>query len=69
MLISGEGTNLQALLDAPDIDVACVVSTRAGAAGLDRARRAGVPALASADEDATVAFLAEKGAEPVVLAG
>ena len=59
MLISGEGTNLQALIDAPDIDVAGVVSSRAGAPGLDRARRAGVPALASADEDEMVAFLDE----------
>jgi phosphoribosylglycinamide formyltransferase-1 len=69
VLISGEGTNLQALLDAPDIDVACVVSSRAGAPGLDRARGAGVPALQSSDEDETVAFLDEHGVGLVVLAG
>jgi len=69
VLISGEGTNLQALLDAPDIDVACVVSSRAGAPGLDRALRAGVPALASSEEAETIAFLDEHGAGLLVLAG
>jgi phosphoribosylglycinamide formyltransferase 1 len=42
VLISGEGTNLQALLDDPDIDVAAVASSRAGARGLARAQDAGV---------------------------
>jgi phosphoribosylglycinamide formyltransferase-1 len=69
VLISGEGTNLQALIDAPDIDVACVVSSRAGAPGLDRAHRAGVPALHCSAEDEAVAFLDEHGAGLVVLAG
>jgi phosphoribosylglycinamide formyltransferase 1 len=69
VLISGEGTNLQALLDAPDIDVGCVVSSRAGAPGLDRARRAGVPALAAADEEETAMFLDEHDVDLVVLAG
>ena len=39
VLISGSGTNLQALIDAPDIEVACVVSSRADAGGLARAER------------------------------
>ncbi len=69
MLISGTGTNLQALIDAPDIDVCCVVSSRPGAAGLDRAELAGIPATATADEDETAAFLAAHGTELVVLAG
>ncbi|HEY5164673.1 MAG TPA: phosphoribosylglycinamide formyltransferase [Acidimicrobiia bacterium] len=69
MLISGVGTNLQTLIDAPDIDVACVVSSRADAPGLDRARRAGIPALASADEDETSAFLDQNRVGLVVLAG
>jgi phosphoribosylglycinamide formyltransferase 1 len=51
VLISGQGRNLQAILDAAaagtlPADVAGVVSNRAEAAGLERARRAGVPALA-----------------------
>ena len=45
MLISGTGTNLQALLDRADgrgIEVVAVAANRLDAAGLDRARRAGV---------------------------
>ena len=41
VLVSGEGTNLQALLDA-GLPVACVASNKAGAPALERARRAGV---------------------------
>jgi len=69
VLISGRGTNLQALIDAPDIDVGCVVSSRADTAGLERAAAAGLPSLATADEDETTAFLTEHGTELVVLAG
>ncbi len=69
MLISGEGTNLQALIDAPDIDVACVVSSRTEAPGLDRARRAGIPARAAGGEEETLAFLAGHRVDLVVLAG
>jgi phosphoribosylglycinamide formyltransferase-1 len=69
VLISGTGTNLQALIDAPDIDVCCVVSSRAGATGLERAARAGIAATATADEDETAAFLDAHGAELIVLAG
>ena len=51
--VSGGGSNLQALLDrlqgeAP-ARVALVLSNRADAGGLDRARRAGVPAEVLAD--------------------
>jgi phosphoribosylglycinamide formyltransferase 1 len=47
VLISGRGTNLQALIDAThdgrlDAAIAVVISNRADAAGLDRARRAGI---------------------------
>jgi phosphoribosylglycinamide formyltransferase-1 len=46
VLISGEGSNLQAILDTVhgrgDVEVACVASSRAGVRGLERARRAGV---------------------------
>lgn len=50
VLISGSGTNLQALLDAaraPDYPAAVrlVISNRPDAFGLERARRAGVPAV------------------------
>ena len=51
VLISGGGTNLQAILDACasghlPADVSAVVSNKADAYGLERARLAGVPALA-----------------------
>jgi phosphoribosylglycinamide formyltransferase 1 len=45
VLISGEGSNLQALLDTVHgeaVEVAGVASSRAGARGLERARAAGV---------------------------
>jgi phosphoribosylglycinamide formyltransferase-1 len=51
VLISGSGTNLQAILDACQdgtlrAQVAAVVSNKSDAFGLERARRAGVPAVA-----------------------
>jgi phosphoribosylglycinamide formyltransferase 1 len=50
VLISGRGSNLQALIDAIaegrlDATIAAVISNRADAQGLDRARAAGVDAL------------------------
>jgi formyltetrahydrofolate-dependent phosphoribosylglycinamide formyltransferase len=48
VLISGRGSNMQALLDARQdaYEIALVISNRPGAAGLERARAAGVEALA-----------------------
>jgi phosphoribosylglycinamide formyltransferase 1 len=50
VLISGRGTNLQALIEAVadgrlDATIAVVISNRADAAGLDRARGAGIETL------------------------
>ena len=50
VLISGRGSNLQALIDATsdgrlDATIAVVISNRADATGLERARRAGIEAL------------------------
>lgn len=50
VLISGSGSNLQAILDAAasgalPAEVAVVISDKADAYGLERARRAGVPAV------------------------
>ncbi len=49
-LISGRGTNLQALIDAADdplypAEIAVVISNRPGAKGLERAEAAGIPAI------------------------
>jgi phosphoribosylglycinamide formyltransferase-1 len=62
VLISGEGTNLQALIDAVAArritgELALVVSNRAAAGGLERARRAGIP---------TECLPAQRGAERAV---
>ncbi len=50
VLISGRGSNLQAIIDAVaggrlDARIAVVISNRAEAAGLERARRAGIETL------------------------
>jgi phosphoribosylglycinamide formyltransferase-1 len=50
ILISGEGSNLQAIIDAIsrgtlDARIDIVISNKASARGLDRARRAGIPAV------------------------
>src|SRR3954467_11659813 len=83
VLISGRGSNLQALIDAIadgrlDATIAVVVSNRAGAQGLERARTAGVPAVAlphtdhptrDAFETALVAELRARDVAVVCLAG
>ena len=83
VLVSGSGSNLQALLDdcakadAP-AEVACVVSNVPTAFALERARKAGVPAVALDHkvfgsrvdfERALVEELKKAGAEWVCLAG
>jgi phosphoribosylglycinamide formyltransferase 1 len=83
VLVSGSGSNLQAILDAIaggqlDAEVAVVVSNRADALALDRARRAGVAAEVilhggfpsrEAFDEALVRALSLHGVEWVVLAG
>lgn len=69
VLISGTGTNLQALIDDGGIEIACVVSNVADAPGLARAAAAGIPLLAGAGERETADFLEHHGAGLVVLAG
>jgi phosphoribosylglycinamide formyltransferase-1 len=83
VLISGRGSNLEALLEAArrpgyPARVAVVISNEPAAAGLERAREAGVPALVldhrqfrgrEAHERAIVERLREHGVEWVCLAG
>jgi phosphoribosylglycinamide formyltransferase-1 len=82
VLISGEGSNLQALLDTvhgqDGVEVVAVASSRAEARGLERAEGAGVETavFALADQpdralrdQALGDWLEEHGAELVVLAG
>ena len=77
VLVSGEGTNLQALLDA-GLPIGAVASNRKDAYALQRAREAGVPAATfsmdcHADREARdlvmATWLEEHGVELVVLAG
>jgi phosphoribosylglycinamide formyltransferase 1 len=81
VLISGEGSNLQALIDdlaEAEIEIVGVVSSREGARGLQRADEAGIPTavFSLADEpdrakrdEALAAWLEERHVELVVLAG
>ena len=83
VLISGRGSNLQAIIDAIgdgrlDAEIAVVVSNRADATGLERARNAGIEAICldhrgfagRADYDrAVVAELRARDVELVCLAG
>jgi len=74
VLVSGGGTNLQALLDAlhdsPIARVARVISNRPDAGALERARRAGVPTAVLRDaNDPAELQSALAGAQLVVLAG
>ncbi|MDX6731162.1 MAG: phosphoribosylglycinamide formyltransferase 1 [Baekduia sp.] len=82
VLVSGEGSNLQAILDHANgrdgVEVVAVGSNRAGARGLDRARAAGVEtgvfeagAYASRPErdEALADWLDGHGVELLVLAG
>ena len=74
VFVSGGGTNLQALLDAlrdsPVARIDRVVSNRADAAALARARRATVPTIVLANPDDPAEIVAAVGdARLVVLAG
>lgn len=84
VLVSGGGTNLQAILDAQSRGeiangrVCAVISSKEGAYALERAKQAGVPGYvmsrkdyedSEAYSDALIAFLREQKADLVVLAG
>ena len=78
VLVSGGGTNLQALLDAqaagriPHGEIALVVSNRADAYALERAKKANVPAVALPGKDfepRLEAALQSAGIEMMILAG
>lgn len=83
VLISGRGSNLQALIDAVadgrlDAAIRVVISNRPGAAGLDRARAAGIETLVlehraypsrEAYDAALAGALRERGVRLVCLAG
>ena len=84
VLVSGGGTNLQAIIDAvqagkiTDVQICLVLSNNKNAYALERAKNAGIPALALSPKDfetrerfekALLTAVQESGAELVVLAG
>jgi phosphoribosylglycinamide formyltransferase-1 len=81
VLVSGAGTNLQALLDTVhghEAEIVAVAANVADAPALERAREQGVPTKVfprgdhpdrAARDTAMAAWLAERGARLVVLAG
>lgn len=84
VLVSGGGTNLQALIDAagrgeiPHGEIVLVVSNRRGAYALERAREAGIESAvvsrayyadAQAQEEALIALLEDRDIDLIVLAG
>ena len=83
VLVSGGGTNLQALIDAQGTvlgsgKIALVVSNNAGAYALERAKKAGIPTATLlkkecgsqlAFEEKLKAILTENGIDLIILAG
>lgn len=84
VLVSGGGTNLQAILDAaaagtlPHTEISLVLSSRAGVFALERAEKAGVPTAVVARkgfaspkeyDEALLACLKEHEIDVIVLAG
>ena len=84
VLVSGVGTNLQALIDAQESGALCsgrialVVSNASGAYALERAKKAGIPGVTllkkqlggqTAFEEALQKTLEEYGIDVIVLAG
>ena len=78
VLLSGSGTNLQAIIDAIaedglPVQIVHVLSSRPDAYGIERARAAGIPVTVYEDREAAdrriAAVMAEAGAEYLVMAG
>jgi phosphoribosylglycinamide formyltransferase-1 len=77
VLVSGSGTNLQALIDS-GLPIACVVSNKPGVRGLERAEKAGIETAVfelgdypdrPARDTAMAGWLLDEGAQWAVLAG
>ena len=76
MLVSGGGTNLQALIDAekrgelPDGEIVLVVGSREGIYALTRAEQAGIPhTVVHKDEEKLISVLEENSIDLIILAG
>ncbi len=83
VLVSGGGTNLQALIDAQNSgiiksgEIVCVISSKPGVYALERAEKAGIPAFPldrkalgpEAFEKEAARIIKNRGARLIVLAG
>lgn len=75
VLVSGGGTNLQALIDKvsggelPQVELVKVISSRDDAFALQRAADAGIETAVAKEQSAVLQELEESGAEMIVLAG
>ncbi len=75
VLVSGGGTNLQALIDArragalPSGEIVLVISSRADAYALERAKSAGIESAVCKTEDEILALITEKKIDLIILAG
>ncbi|HIV79489.1 MAG TPA: phosphoribosylglycinamide formyltransferase [Candidatus Avanaerovorax faecigallinarum] len=75
VLVSGGGTNLQAIIDAVNsgriksAEIALVASNKTGAYALERAKNAGIPGYVFKDEAELLEKLKEAEIELIVLAG
>lgn len=77
VFVSGGGTNLQALIDSIEngviqsAEIACVISNKKDAFALERAKKAGIPAIAFTEnfEDAAISYMESLSVDFIVLAG
>lgn len=75
VLVSGGGTNLQALIDKvadgqlSEVELVKVISSKEGAFALERAAKAGIPTAVAKEQADVLRELSESGAELIVLAG
>lgn len=74
VLISGGGTNLQAVIDGCENksingEVKVVISNKAEAYGLERAKKHNIEAICEKEEDRIIEILKENKVELVILAG
>ena len=75
VLVSGGGTNLQALIDKtadgslPEVEIVKVISSKEGAYALERAAKAGIGTAVAKEQEEVLKELESSGAELVVLAG
>ena len=75
VLVSGGGTNLQALIDKeadgqiPDAEIVKVIASRDDAFALERAAKAGIETAVAREPEQVMEELQKSGADMIVLAG